>query len=316
MRPLWFGFGLALATGLTASAASPKAAYENDHSARDDRPSTQEERNKAVVADLYETIFVQGNTNQVPQFFARDFIEHDAALAGGQDGVVTWIKSLQALSPKPTFVIKHIMADGAFVLVHSHLTAYPGNEFSGIARLDLFKLQKENVVEHWAIAQDVPSSSVNGHSMFSDLYGYEDMPPVLTEQNEDANKQVVQKAFAALITGRNYDVLDKYWAGANYIQHNPRIPNGTAPVRAFFSSRPPMVQQFRFVLADGDLVFVFSQSVAASADLNTDYTGSAVGDIARVVDGKIVEHWDVIATVPATTSNGNSVFSELYPVER
>ena len=305
-RVLSLGLGLALASALALPAAAALTPQEYE--------VKQEQRNKTVIDKLYKNVYNQGDTRQISKYFSADFIQHDPALASGQAAVAGWIKGLQALSPKPVFTVKHVLADGPFVLVHSHLSATPGNEYSGTARLDLYKLSCETIVEHWAWVQDVPASSVNGNTMFSDLYVYSGTPPVLTELQEDANAQLVQKAFAGMITGRNYDLLDKYWAGAAYIQHNPRIPNGTAPVRGFFSSRPPMIQQFRFVLADGDLVFVLSQSLVASADLNTDFAGSAVGDLARVVDGKIVEHWDVVTPAASTTASGNSVFSNLYPV--
>ena len=316
-----------LSLGLALTLAGTSVAAPQDHSdrgqaARGSRtPLTpeefevrQEQRNKAVLDKVYRTIYNQGDTRQISKYFAADFIQHDPALASGHQALADWVAGLQALSPKPVFTVKHVLADGAFVVVHSHLSSTPENEYSGSARLDLYKLSCETIVEHWAFVQAVPASSINGNSMFSDLYVYPSPPPTLTELQEDGNAHLVQKAFAGMITGRNYELLDKYWAGPTYIQHNPRIPNGTAPVRAFFSSRPPMLQQFRFVLADGDLVCVLLQSLEASADLNTDYAGSAVGDLVRIVDGKMVEHWDVVTPVPATTANGNSLFSDLYPI--
>jgi hypothetical protein len=37
----------------------------------------------------------------------------------------------------------------------------------------------------------------------------------------------------------------------------------------------------------------------------------AVFDIFRFQDGKIAEHWDILQEVPATTANGNGMFSTL-----
>lgn len=36
--------------------------------------------------------------------------------------------------------------------------------------------------------------------------------------------------------------------------------------------------------------------------------GQAVVDLFRVQDGKIVEHWDVLQDVPATSANDNTMF--------
>lgn len=107
----------------------------------------------------------------------------------------------------------------------------------------------------------------------------------MSAEREDANKQLVVKAWAAVFSARDFTVLDRYWAAGNgYLQHNPRVPNGTAGLRGFLNSLPPSVSQNRFALADAGLVLTINQSVATSQNLDSDTVGSAVADIYRVVD--------------------------------
>lgn len=315
LRFLSVGLGLAAISCLPAVSLSAADSHE-DRSLAELRRGNQEEQNKTLIQNVYKALFTQGEANQVNKYFTPDFIQHDPEVAGGRQGVIDWVKAQQALTPKPVTTIKHILADGSLVLVHSHVSTLPSNEFSGTARVDIYRVLHDSIVEHWSIAQSVPSFSVNSNSMFSDLYQYQGTPPTLTELQEDTNKHLVQNAFAALMTAHSFGVLDKYWTEGGYIQHNSRIPNGTGAVRGFFSSIPPVIHDCRFLLADGDLVFTFSQSLAPDGELNNEAIGTAVGDLARVANGKIVEHWDVISPVPATTANGNSMFSELYPIGR
>lgn len=56
--------------------------------------------------------------------------------------------------------------------------------------------------------------------------------------------------------------------------------------------------------ADGDLVWLHVHSQVDDKDI-----GEAVVDIFRLDDnGKIVEHWDVIQTVPEKTVSGRGMF--------
>ena len=57
------------------------------------------------------------------------------------------------------------------------------------------------------------------------------------------------------------------------------------------------------VVAEGDLVAVHSHYVNAPGE-----RGQAVVDLFRVRNGKIVEHWDVLQDVPATSANDNTMF--------
>jgi predicted SnoaL-like aldol condensation-catalyzing enzyme len=91
-----------------------------------------------------------------------------------------------------------------------------------------------------------------------------------------------------------------------YTQHNPQIPDGIEGVRVgipgFIKQFPGLHLDFKRVMVDGDFVAVHS-SLAGLGE-----HGSVVVDIFRVKDGKLVEHWDVIEAVPATSANKNTMY--------
>lgn len=274
---------------------------------------TVEDRNKALITAMFDQFYGGGATGDVDDFFAAGYVEHDPAIASGRAGMVAWVDAQRALEPRPIATVKHVLAQGSLVGVHSHRSTQPSNEMTGTAVIEVFDVRQGKIVEHWAFTQDVPPSSRSGYSMFSDVYRYGAAPPVVSAEQADANKQMILKAWAGVYGSRDFSVLDRYWApGDGYLQHNPRVPNGVGGLRGFIGSLPPSVSQNRFAIGEGDLVLTVNQSVPTSGDLNSDTVGSAVADIYRIVDGRAVEHWDVVGPVPTQSANGNSVFSRLY----
>jgi len=186
--------------------------------------------------------------------------------------------------------VKHVAADGDLVAVHWQASATPKNEATGQAKADLFRVDNGKLVEHWGITQTVPKKTASGNSLFSDVYRYPNGKPTLSEEQEEKNRKFAVDAYRKLSDG-DATVIDKSW-DPRYYQHNPIAPNGTAPLKQFFeqntqgapspSSTGGGRTRFGNTLADGDLVWVFS----------SDYV---VVDLFRVVDGKIIEHWDVVA---------------------
>jgi predicted SnoaL-like aldol condensation-catalyzing enzyme len=122
-----------------------------------------------------------------------------------------------------------------------------------------------------------------------------------------ANKQLVLDFMKMLFVDHKVDeAIDKY-LDPNYIQHNPAVPTGSAPVRAFFKDfyqrQPGATIEIKRALADGDLVAVHYRAVFTPGE-----RGFAVVDIFRVKDGKLVEHWDVLTPVPEKSANENGMF--------
>ena len=95
-----------------------------------------------------------------------------------------------------------------------------------------------------------------------------------------------------------------------YIQHNPLADNGFDAFIAFFegftAAFPDLNIDIRRVIAECDLVVTHGIIGGAGPEAVFGARGSKVVDIFRLdADGKIVEHWDVLAAISATSANGN-----------
>ncbi|BBC35043.1 hypothetical protein SGFS_063370 [Streptomyces graminofaciens] len=66
---------------------------------------------------------------------------------------------------------------------------------------------------------------------------------------------------------------------------------------------PELKFDFKRVIGENDLVVLHYRRTLSATD-----RGTAVMDIFRFENGKIVEHWDVIQDVPETSANDNTMF--------
>jgi predicted SnoaL-like aldol condensation-catalyzing enzyme len=289
---LWLAAVACFATACNSasgtSGGDPAASSTTSAAARS--ASDSEERNKALVLRLYSEAFNKDKTDVVKELVATDYVQHDKAVPGGADGQIKQFKDVKAKIPGAVATVKHVAADGDLVAVHWHASATPANEATGQAKADLFRVDNGKLVEHWGITQTVPAKTASGNSLFSDVYRYPNGAPTLSEEQEEKNRKFAVDAYRKLSDG-DATVIDESW-NPRYYQHNPIAPNGTAPLKQFFqqnsqSSPSPSSTgsggtRFGNTLADRDVVWVFS----------SDYV---VVDLFRVVDGKITEHWDVVA---------------------
>jgi predicted SnoaL-like aldol condensation-catalyzing enzyme len=258
---------------------------------------------KYVTVRVLKGVFEQGDTRVVDRYVRPDYIQHNPLAPDGAETLKNLGKAVHQQFPDAEYDVKRVISEGDLVLVHSNVVMTPGTR--GQAVFDIFRFQGGKIAEHWDVGQDVPEGSANGNDMFStESWPRTEQPgaPWLTAYN----KKLVTEAFDQLIVRKDLSALDRYW-GAEYHQHNPNIADGVAGVKAglggYFEAFPQLKVTPKRVIAEGDLVAVHSHYVNAPGE-----RGQAIVDLFRVRNGKIVEHWDVIQDVPATSANDNGMF--------
>src|SRR6267154_5099981 len=87
-----------------------------------------------------------------------------------------------------------------------------------------------------------------------------------------------------------------------YLQHNPLFPNGLDAIVGYIKQAGRIPCEVKRVAIDGDLAFVHVRYL--------DWGGKETAgvDIFRFdEDGKVVEHWDMLQPVPASSNNANMI---------
>jgi predicted SnoaL-like aldol condensation-catalyzing enzyme len=95
--------------------------------------------------------------------------------------------------------------------------------------------------------------------------------------------------------------------GTRYTQHNPMAADGPEGLRAYLQflrvKYPNSHSEIKSAFADGAYVVLHVHAVREPGT-----RGSAIVDIFKLENNKVVEHWDVIQEIPEKAANTNGMF--------
>jgi predicted SnoaL-like aldol condensation-catalyzing enzyme len=129
----------------------------------------------------------------------------------------------------------------------------------------------------------------------------------MSADEREQNKQVVTRWLDLLCNEKRVDLAVKELLGEHYIQHAFGQPDGgdqlLENMPKMYAANPDLHTTIHRLVAEDDLVAAHHH-----LQLRPGEPGLQVMDIFRLADGKIVEHWDVVAEIPKGSPGNSGVF--------
>jgi predicted SnoaL-like aldol condensation-catalyzing enzyme len=126
--------------------------------------TAQEEANRQAVLAFYDKGLNQKDADAALQYVGDRYIQHNPGAEDGPEGFRKFIAFLRDKFPQSRSEVKASFVDGDHVILHVHAVREPGTR--GNAIVDIFRLEKGKIVEHWDAVQPIPEKAANGNTMF------------------------------------------------------------------------------------------------------------------------------------------------------
>jgi len=189
-----------------------------------------------------------------------------------------------------------VIAQDDIVVLHG---TYYGFTETPMVAFDVFRVEGEQIVEHWDSLTPMVEQTASGRSQVDGSAEPTDL------DTTEANAELVSTFAEQVLVGQDYAALPEFISTQTYAQHNPEAADGLDGFAAASAAWATQGKNLIYttvhqVVAEGNFVFTFSEG---------DFGGPAIyADLWRVENGAIVEHWDVITAIPAQMPHTNGAF--------
>ncbi|MGB0505918.1 MAG: nuclear transport factor 2 family protein [Pikeienuella sp.] len=232
--------------------------------------------NKDKISALLKSIET-GDPGPVGVVNEAKYIQHNPQTQEGSEGLAVLFKRLSLTNPRVNIV--RAFEDGDYVFAHT--------EYDFATRrigFELFRFEDGQAVEHWDNIQPRLGPNASGRIMV-------DGPTESTDHDKTEENRALIKSFVktVLIDGK-LDQLPDFITDGQYAEHNPGLSDDVAALTAALSAtengnRVINYQTQHRIHAEGNFVLSVCEGEHSGKH-------SALYDLFRIENGKIVEHWD------------------------
>jgi predicted SnoaL-like aldol condensation-catalyzing enzyme len=236
--------------------------------------------------------FNTGDKTPISYINPTKYIQHNLSVGDGLAG----FGAVMQHAPPQGFKANVIRAfeDGNYVFTH---TEY--DFFGPKAGFDVFRFVEGQIVEHLDNLLEVQEANPSGRTQFDGATGITDL------DKTEANKNTVKDFIEKVLLNHEMDQVATYINPTKYIQHNPAVADGLEGFGAamkYFAENGLVMEYTKLhkILGQGNFVLAMSEGKFGTGDHTSFY------DLFRLENGQIVEHWDVISSIPAESEWKNS----------
>jgi predicted SnoaL-like aldol condensation-catalyzing enzyme len=126
--------------------------------------SALEKTNLDHVLAMYRDVLMALNSGRVDDYIHPDYIQHSMLAEPGAQALKDWLDARAKDSPDAVQTIHRAFVDGDHVIVHVHVVRWPGD--TGLAAIDIFRMEDGMIAEHWDVVQEIPAEPINPNGMF------------------------------------------------------------------------------------------------------------------------------------------------------
>jgi predicted SnoaL-like aldol condensation-catalyzing enzyme len=309
----------ALAAILFAAPATVHAEAINPPTVAQTSPAMteQERRNLALVLDWWREVIQGGHLELASKYQADDYIQHNPNLPTGRAAFVDFFRNVVGVKPAdpipaalaPAPVVSAAKGDFVFLIFEQESTdprdatnSYYHNSF------EVLRLANGKVQEHWDSAKRMPLPP-----------GAPKPPPFeqpasqmargstgTLSADERRNLELGVVELKDMLQYGHLELADTVM-DADYIQHNPNVPQGREGFKQFMSRNPNRTRldiqpEWRsapsLTLVSGPYVLMmWDRTDKDPNDATREYVWNHF-DVIRVENALIKEHWDEAVIAP------------------
>lgn len=129
-------------------------------------PAAPPASDEAVVRDFYHMLVDERDVaGAFAKHIAPDYVEHSGDVPGGTiPANIKYMTELLAKSPQGRVDVLRSAAAKGLVFLHARFTPAPGAR--PVAIVEIFRVARGKIVEHWDVIAPVPATPVNPTSPF------------------------------------------------------------------------------------------------------------------------------------------------------